>query len=133
MQLLIGHGQVPTIMPEASRMTRTFIQTREFIKNWEDLGLNDDDLRRLELLIMSDPQIGVVMRGTGKLRKLRFALENRGKSGSARVCYVDFLALETVYLITVYPKGVKENLTNAERNNIKKMIDQLEQNIMTEV
>ena len=114
-------------------MTRTFIQTREFIKNWEDLGLNDDDLRRLELLIMSDPQIGVVMRGTGKLRKLRFALENRGKSGSARVCYVDFLELETVYLITVYPKSVKENLTNAERNNIKKMIDQLEQNIMTEV
>lgn len=55
------------------------------------------------------------------------------KSGSARVCYVDFLALEIVYLITVYPKGVKENLTNAERNNIKKMIDQLEQNIMTEV
>lgn len=41
--------------------------------------------------------------------------------------------METVYLITVYPKGVKENLTNAERNNIKKMIDQLEQNIMTEV
>ncbi len=114
-------------------MTRTFIQTKEFIKNWEDLGLNDDDLRRLELLIMSDPQIGVAMRGTGKLRKLRFALENRGKSGSARVCYVDFLALETVYLITVYPKSVKENLTNAERNNIKKMIDQLEQNIMTEV
>ena len=114
-------------------MTRTFIQTREFIKNWEDLGLNDDDLRRLELLIMSDPQIGVVMRGTGKLRKLRFALENRGKSGSARVCYVDFLPLETVYLITVYPKSVKENLTNAERNNIKKMIDQLEQNTMTEV
>lgn len=114
-------------------MTRTFIQTREFIKNWEDLGLNDDDLRRQELLIMSDPQIGVVMRGTGKLRKLRFALENRGKSGSARVCYVDFLALETVYLITVYPKSVKENLTNAERNNIKKMIDQLEQNIKTEV
>lgn len=114
-------------------MTRTFIQTREFIKNWEDLGLNDNDLRRLELLIMSDPQIGAVMRGTGKLRKLRFALDNRGKSGSARVCYVDFLSLETVYLITAYPKNVKENLTNAERNNIKKMIDQLEQNLKTEV
>ncbi len=33
-------------------MTRTFIQTDEFIKNWERLGLTDDDLRRLELEIM---------------------------------------------------------------------------------
>ncbi len=114
-------------------MTRTFIQTREFIKNWESLGLNDDDLRRLELQIMSDPQIGAVMRGTGKLRKLRFAFDNRGKSGSARVCYVDFLLLETVYLITVYPKSGKENLTNTERNNIRKMIDQLEQKLEMEV
>ena len=114
-------------------MTRTFIQTREFTRNWDDLGLNDDDLRRLELQIMSDPQIGAVMRGTGKLRKMRFALENGGKSGGMRVCYVDFLLLETVYLITVYPKSMKENLTSAERNDIKKMIMKLEESLKTEV
>lgn len=77
-------------------MTRTFIQTREFTKNWDGLGLDDDDLRRLELQIISDPQIGAVIRGTGKLRKMRFALENGGKSGG------------------------KENLIGAERNVIKK-------------
>ena len=114
-------------------MTRTFIQTREFTRNWDDLGLNDDDLRRLELQIMSDPQIGAVMRGTGKLRKMRFALENGGKSGGMRVCYVDFLLLETVYLVTVYPKSMKENLTSAERNDIKKMIMKLEESLKTEV
>lgn len=114
-------------------MTRTFIQTREFTRNWDDLGLNDDDLRRLELQIMSDPQIGAVMRGTGKLRKMRFALENGGKSGGMRVCYVDFLLLEMVYLITVYPKSMKENLTSAERNDIKKMIMKLEESLKTEV
>lgn len=114
-------------------MTRTFIQTKEFTRNWENLGFNDDDLRRLELQIMSDPQIGAVMRGTGKLRKMRFALENRGKSGGTRVCYVDFLSLETVYLITIYPKSMKENLTSAERNNIKKMIIKLEENLKMEV
>ena len=114
-------------------MTRTFIQTREFTRNWDDLGLNDDDLRRLELQIMSDPQIGVVMQGTGKLRKMWFALENGGKSGGMRVCYVDFLLLETVYLITVYPKSMKENLTSTERNDIKKMIMKLEESLKTEV
>lgn len=114
-------------------MTRTFIQTNEFTRNWDDLGFNDDDLRRLELQIMSDPQIGAVMRGTGKLRKMRFALGNSGKSGGTRVCYVDFLSLETIYLITVYPKSAKENLTSAERNDIKKMIDKLEENLKMEV
>ena len=110
-------------------MTRTFIQTDEFVKNWERLGLTDDDMRRLELEILKNPKIGSVIRGTGGLRKLRFSFENKGKSGSTRICYVDFLLLETVYLITIYPKNEKENLTKAECNNIKKMIDALEKTL----
>lgn len=110
-------------------MTRTFIQTDEFFKNWERLGLTDDDLRRLELEIMKNPQVGPVIQGTGKLRKMRFAFENKGKSGSSRVCYVDFLIHETVYLITVYSKNEKDNLSKAERNEIKKFIDILEKRL----
>ena len=110
-------------------MTRTFIQTDEFIKNWERLGLTDYDLRRLELEIMKNPQVGPVIQGTGKLRKMRFAFENKGKSGSSRVCYVDFLIHETVYLITVYSKNEKDNLSKAERNEIKKFIDILEKRL----
>lgn len=110
-------------------MTRIFIQTDEFVKNWERLGLTDDDMRRLELEILKNPKIGSVIRGTGGLRKLRFSFENKGKSGSTRICYVDFLLLETVYLITIYPKNEKDNLTKAECNNIKKMIDALEKTL----
>ena len=69
-------------------MTRTFIQTAEFSKCWDYLGLDDDDLRRLEYEILSNPKAGPVIRGTGKLRKMRFAFDGRGKSRSARVCYV---------------------------------------------
>lgn len=110
-------------------MTRTFIQTDEFVRNWKNLGLTDDDMRRLELEILKKPQAGRVIKGTGKLRKLRFAFENKGKSGSARVCYVDFLLMETIYLITIYPKKEKDNLTKAECNHIKKMIDILEKSL----
>ena len=110
-------------------MTRIFIQTDEFVKNWERLGLTDDDMRRLELEILKNPKIGSVIRGTGGLRKLRFSFENKGKSGSTRICYVDFLLLETVYLITIYPKNEKDNLTKAECNNIKKMIEALEKTL----
>ena len=110
-------------------MTRTFIQTQEFIRNWERLSLQDQDLRRLELEILKNPKVGKVISGTGGLRKLRFAYYNKGKSGSVRVCYVDFAEKETVYLITIYPKSEKDNLTHAERNNISKMIQMLEHSI----
>lgn len=110
-------------------MTRTFIQTNEFVKKWEQLGFADEDLRRLEYEIMKNPKIGPVIRGTGKLRKLRFAYEHRGKSGSVRVCYVDFSEKRAVYLITVYPKNEKDNLSKAECNQIKRMIQILEQSI----
>ena len=85
-------------------MTRTFIQTKEVSRNCDDLGFDDEDLRVLELDIMKNPDKYPVMSGTGGLRKARVSLENKGKSGGARVCYVDFVFAETVYLITVYGK-----------------------------
>lgn len=107
-------------------MTRTFIQTSEFVKNWQALGFTDNDLRRLELELLKKPNAGAVMQGTGGLRKMRFAFEGTGKSGSARVCYVDFVIHETIYLITAYPKNKKDNLSKEERNEIKKLIQALE-------
>lgn len=110
-------------------MQRTFIILPEFDKNWKAMGLTDEDLRRLENEILKDPSAGAVMQGTGGLRKLRFALDNRGKSGSARVCYVDIVLRETIFLITAYPKNEKENLSKAERNNIRTIIEYLEQTL----
>lgn len=110
-------------------MTKTFIQTREFVKNWEHLGLTDDELRRLELEILKNPQNGAVISGTGKLRKMRFAFSGQGKRNSIRVCYVDFVLAETVYLITAYAKGEKDNLLKEERNEIKKLIEILEDSL----
>ncbi len=113
-------------------MTRTFIELPLFQAKWKDLGLDDADLRRLQEELLADPKVGAVMRGTGGVRKMRFAFEDRGKSGSARVIYVDFEVYEKIYLITAYPKNEKENLTNQERNEIHRLIDilkaQLEEN-----
>lgn len=106
-------------------MRRTFIQTREFSKQWDRLGFDDDDLRRLEAEILFDPKQFPVMQGTGGLRKMRFAYRNEGKSGSVRVCYVDFVVAETIYLITAYPKNKKDNLSAAECGEIRKVIDAL--------
>ena len=110
-------------------MKRTFIQTKIFSHNWDELGFTDDDLHRLENEILKNPEVGSVMRGTGGLRKMRFAFEGRGKSGSARVCYVDFEVKETIYLITVFAKADQENLSRSEKSNIRTLISTLERDL----
>ena len=110
-------------------MQRPFVMLPEFDRRWKDMGLNDDDLRRLENQILQDPEAGLLMQGTGGLRKIRFAFENRGKSGSSRVCYVDIVVKETVFFITAYAKNEKENLSKAERNSIRKLIELLEREL----
>lgn len=107
-------------------MTREFIITQEFDKNWKAMGLTDDDLKSLQEELILNPTKGDLMQGTGGLRKIRIPFENRGKSGSGRACYVDFIVYEKIYLITAYPKNEKENLSKAERNAIAAMIRQLE-------
>jgi len=114
---------------KGGRMIRTFIQTKEFSRNWVKLGFDEEDLRLLEIEIMKRPDKNPVLQGTGGLRKARIALENKGKSGGARVCYVDFIFAETIYLITVYGKKEKDNLSKEERNNIKKVIDALKKSL----
>ncbi len=107
-------------------MTREFVITKEFDNNWKNMGLTDNNLKLLQQELILNPQKGDVIQGTGGLRKLRVAFENRGKSGSGRVCYVDFAVYQKIYLITAYPKNEKENLSKAERNAISMMIEQLE-------
>lgn len=109
-------------------MTRTFIQTDEFSRNWVNLDLQMR-FEKMEFDIMMNPHKYPVMQGTGGLRKARFAFKHHGKSGGVRVCYVDFVIEETIYLITVYSKKQKDNLSKQERNNINIYIDRLRDNI----
>ena len=107
-------------------MTRAFVELPIFRSKWKALGLNDDDLRRLQMELLADPKVGDVMRETGGIRKMRFAFEDRGKSGSVRVIYIDFEVYEKIYLLTAYSKDEKDNLSKAERNELKQMIAVLE-------
>lgn len=69
------------------------------------------------------------MQGTGGLRKMRYAFEGRGKSGSVRVLYVDFEIHERILFLNVFAKDEKENLTKEERNQIKNVMKALEQEL----
>lgn len=110
-------------------MTRLFIETKEFTKQCEELEIDDEALRLLEIDIMRNPDRYPVIPGTGGLRKARISIDNKGKSGGARVCFVDFVIFETVYFITVYGKKEKDNLTKRECVEIKKAIAVLERTL----
>ncbi len=110
----------------AAELSRIFVELPSFMAKWKSLGLTDDDLRRLEVELLSNPKVGAVMKGTGGVRKVRFAFENMGKSGSVRVIYIDFEVYEKIYLLTVYAKAQKENLTKGERNELRDLVEVLE-------
>lgn len=116
-------------MKSGEYMTREFVMLPEFDRKWKDMGLTDRELKALQEELTINPQKGDVMQGTGGLRKIRVAFEGKGKSGSARVCYVDFSVYERIYLITAYSKDEKDNLSKAERNEVKKLIHILESTI----
>ena len=106
-------------------MTRTFIEVPLFTKRWSEIGLADDDLIQLQIMLLKDPESGPVIEGTGGIRKVRFPLENRGKSGSVRVCYTDFADYEVTYLITAFTKKEQENLTDDEKKVLRKLVKSL--------
>jgi hypothetical protein len=106
-------------------MTRTFIEVPLFTKRWLEIGLSDVDLYQLQIMLLKDPESGPVIEGTGGIRKVRFPLENRGKSGSVRVCYTDFAEYEVTYLITAFTKKDQENLTDDEKKVLRKLVKSL--------
>ena len=106
-------------------MTRTFIEIPLFTKRWHEIGLTDNDLLHLQIMLLKDPESGPVIEGTGGIRKVRFPLEHCGKSGSIRVCYTDFAEYEVIYLITAFSKKNQENLTENEKSVLRKLVKAL--------
>ena len=108
-------------------MIRIFIEVPLFSKRWKELGFDDNDLRILQEQLLKEPKTGVLMQGTGGIRKMRFALPGKGKSGGVRVCYVDYEEYRVIYLITVFAKKDQQNLTQEEKNMLKSFVKQLKE------
>src|SRR5262245_15335021 len=101
-----------------------FVRFPAFTRDWERLGLDDTALRALESEILKGPDRTPVVRGTGGLRKIRFAEpgSGRGKRGAYRVCYVYFPEFGTIALVAIFGKTEKSDLTQADQRAIAAMI-----------
>lgn len=104
-------------------MTREFVYTEPFRKCWKAMGLSEDDLKKLEVILLENPQLGDAIEGTGGARKMRIQIENRGKSGGGRVIYVDVFEKEKLYFLLAYPKNVQDNLTPDQKKQVRKLVE----------
>lgn len=75
--------------------------------------------------LAGNPKAGDIMEGTGGVRKLRWRRGDHGKSAGVRVIYYYHDDLMPLYLLTLFAKGDKGNLTKAERNDLVNLVDVL--------
>ncbi len=97
------------------------IETPIFTKLITELMSDDEYLALQEALIMR-PELGVVIKNSGGLRKLRWALQGRGKSGGVRVIYYWMNADEQLFMLLAYPKNEQENLTDAQLSALRAIV-----------
>lgn len=111
-------------MPESSlkNISRLFVGVAAFERRWKEYNLSDEIRRALELSLLDDPKAGTIIQGTHGVRKIRHAIDGKGKSGGIRVFYYDFESLSRIYLLAVIQKGDQENLTKDQRNQLGEVI-----------
>lgn len=99
-----------------------FIETPAFTADVKAL-LPDDSYAELQMELTARPTAGQVIPGTGGLRKIRWRLPGQGKRGGARVIYFWRASQSQVLLLAIYGKGMKEDLTAAEKRVWRQIVE----------
>lgn len=97
----------------------TVIETYAYLRAAVEARLSEAEREGIVLAVAENPELGEPIPGTGGCRKFRFAGRGKGKSGGYRV--ITFFSGRTipVFLITVFSKGEKSNLSRTEQNKLK--------------
>lgn len=103
-------------------MLITVAETPGYIRLAEKL-LSEDERRDLISYLAEHPRAGDMIEGTGGVRKLRWGRGGRGKSGGVRVVYYVHSEAMPLYLLTLFAKNERANLSKAERNDLADLVD----------
>jgi hypothetical protein len=116
------------VPPEGARCSEptmhTIVETRTFIQEAKS-RLREAERIAIINLIAADPTCGDLMQGTGGVRKVRFAIGGRGKSGGVPVVYYYHNETMPIFLLAVFAKNEKANLSKAERNELAELVGEL--------
>lgn len=98
------------------------IETHIFTRRIKEL-MGDDEYKALQEALVNRPDMGAIIQGTGGLRKVRWTLEGRGKSGGVRAIYYWVTQDEHIYMLYVYPKNEQEDLTPEQKKTLKAIVE----------
>ena len=107
-------------------MLLTVAELPEYMRTAGKL-LADVDRRAVVDYLAARPKAGDLIEGTGGVRKLRWARDGRGKSGGVRVIYYFHSESMPLYLLTMFAKNERANLSKAERNELAGLVELLVQ------
>jgi len=99
-----------------------FIETPIFTRQAQD-ALSEDQYRDLQEELRKRPDAGSKIKGSGGLRKLRWAIEGQGKSGGVRVIYYWIAAQDRIFILYMYPKSKQADLTPEQLKVLKKTVE----------
>jgi len=85
--------------------------------------MSDDEYKDLQEALVCRPDLGALIQGSGGLRKVRWKLEGKGKSGGVRAIYYWVVNEEHIRMLYVYPKGKQENLSKDQVNKLKIIVE----------
>lgn len=97
-----------------------FIETDVFTEDLMDL-LSDDEYQEFQAFLTEQPEYGDVIQDTGGLRKIRWSANGKGKRSGVRVIYYHVSTAAQIRLILIYQKGVKDDLTAAEKKVLREL------------
>ena len=99
----------------------TVIETPPYLADAQRLFTQDEQAAAVDL-VAADPRCGTVIPGTGGIRKVRVGFGGRGKRGGARVLYVFGGGDVPIFLLAVFAKNERSDLTPAERTALDKRV-----------
>lgn len=97
------------------------IETPTFTRQIRDL-LTDDDYREFQSRLAANPELGVRIKGSGGIRKIRVGLPGCGKRGGARVIYYWAVRKDLILLLFAYPKNVTADLSPRQIAQLAKTV-----------
>ena len=100
----------------------SFVETKLFTRLVQEY-LSDDEYSELQQALIANPEAGAVVPGSGGIRKLRWGVAGRGKRGGIRVIYFLRTRHGQIWMLTLYPKNVAENIPAHVLKQIKGEID----------
>jgi len=98
----------------------TIVELPGFLKKSDKL-VSDSERNSIINYLAAHPAAGDIMQGTGGIRKLRWSAQGRGKSGGVRVIYYYHNESIPLFLLSIFGKGEKANLTKSECNDLAKI------------